>query len=95
MDDASRWKLLECIKDRKCETFQRAIQQWTRFFGFPNRLVFAQETGVCSEEIAVWLEGNLSKLDLLPTGHGGSTGAHTAAATIESNMRALRRIAHR
>ena len=45
--------------------------------------------------MSVWLEANLSKLELLPTGQGGSTGAHTAGATIESNMRSIRRIAHK
>ncbi len=57
MDEASRWKMLELLQDKRYESFRRALQQWFRIFDSPERLVSDQESALGSEEMVVWLEG--------------------------------------
>ena len=94
MDEASRWKMLELLQDKRYESFRRALQQWFRIFDPPERLVSDQESALGSEEMVVWLEGKNCKLEFLPTAAGGSSGAHTAAGVIESNNRVVREALH-
>ena len=35
LDEATRWKMMIQIADRKCETFRKALDRWTSLFGYP------------------------------------------------------------
>ena len=56
MDDATRWKMLSVLPDKTFRSFQEAFGKWFEFFGAPEVICAVQETGIRSEEMAVWLE---------------------------------------
>ena len=51
MDDASRFKMLERILDRKFESIQEGLMAWISLFGEPEVLTFDQESAVPSGEM--------------------------------------------
>ena len=56
MDDATRWKMLHLLPNRTFAAFQEGIGEWCRIFGPPEVFCSDQETGLQTEEMAVWLE---------------------------------------
>ena len=90
VDDATTFRMLEIVLDRGFEELRDGMMRWIAIFGPPRVLKVDRESAFTSERFKVWANQKSIKMEYLPSSHGGSTGAHTAAGVMESHQRVAR-----